>query len=106
MDECPITGIAFNKDEITQKSLIDSYERLAQNSSKETDHPFDEIYFTKSNFQNPITSFKISANLPCLNPDERDIDNKDVVYFAEVETHTQHCTKDSRYTELKLNDGF
>ena len=47
MDECPITGIAFNKDEIHKKSLIESYERLEQNSSKETGHPFDEIYFTK-----------------------------------------------------------
>ena len=48
------------------ESKADWYEKIQ--SDFETDHAFDNLYYTKDNFQLPIGSFKVESSQPCLDP--------------------------------------
>ena len=64
---CPITKITLDLDSEPEE-IRDSYELI--DSDFNTIFVFDNLYFTKANFQTPITSLEVTYGLPCLDPDE------------------------------------
>ena len=97
--DCPITGISFGEP-YHLANTRHTYEKLTYYNPGKVYHPFEDIYFTKSNYQLPITTIKvdIASNLPCLDPSKRLIDYEEqVVYAGEVAQPVDQCISDSRY---------
>ena len=67
--ECPITGIAFDLDTVPE-NLRDTYIKATnEDDSQQVDGlALDNLYYTKANFQLPITSLKLQSHKPCLDP--------------------------------------
>ena len=67
---CPITGLTFDLFGVPDE-LWKYYSYVERQSSVSNEWTFiDDLQFTKFNFQMPITSIKIAAHTPCLNPTE------------------------------------
>ena len=69
-DYCPITGITFDLTKVPAE-LIGSYVQadIIKDTDPENPLPFDKVYYTKANFQLPVTTFQISQEQPCISPD-------------------------------------
>ena len=63
-NHCPITGITFDLTQVPA-DIAGSYREI---SIGVPNSPITSIYYTKANFQLPITSTKISFEQPCINP--------------------------------------
>ena len=73
----------------------DSYLKIQ--SDFETDHAFDNLYYTKDNFQLPVTSIKVALGQPCLDPNKEFRPYDYLTYAGEVQNFTYKCSRDERY---------
>ena len=63
-----MTGIAFDLEMLP--TLNPYYTKIESGATNVTeDHAFDNLHYSKANFQLPVTTFKVESARPCLNPD-------------------------------------
>ena len=93
---CPITKITLDLDREPEE-ISNSYKLI--DSDFNTTFDFDNLYYTKANFQPPITSLKVTYGLPCLDPDEV-ITKFSNQYLGQKQQFGLVCPRDERYQEI------